>query len=274
MDVSEFVALAQRLADAARVQTLKYFRTGAPVFNKAGIWFDPVTDADREAERVMRQMITNVFPDHAILGEEFGETPGADDTQGTSRFRWVLDPIDGTRAFVCGVPSWMVLIGLEAEGQPVLGVLDQPFTQERWIGKKGAATYCRGEDSREIRTSGITDLARARITTTDPRRAAAYFNAHEAAAFAHLAEKSRLARFSLDAYGYALVACGEIDIVVESGLAVHDYTALGPVVTGAGGVFTNWSGDPVGTDERGEVLACATPELHEQAMAVLSETVN
>lgn len=262
-DLSSHVAFAARLADAARAETLARFRAGTEVHNKAGIWFDPVTDADREAERVMRRMIAAIYPDHGIIGEEFGVH------RAEAEWRWVMDPVDGTRAFVCGVASWATLIALEKAGAPVLGLIDQPYTDERWIGHSGGAEFHRGGRRRPCRTSGVKDLKAARITTTDPRRTA-YFTADEAEAFSVLCEASRLARFSLDAYGYGLLALGEIDLVVEASLKRHDFSALAPIVEGAGGVITDWRGEPLGSQDRGRVIAAASAELHAAALETLS----
>jgi histidinol-phosphatase len=264
-EITQYADFAMRLADAARVQTLPRFRSGLGVSNKAGADFDPVTDADRESERVMREMISKTYPAHGIIGEEFGATPGA------APWRWVLDPIDGTRAFVCGVPSWTTLIALEYEERPVLGLIDQPYTDERWIAENGVTRFLHGEIEKDCRTSGVEDLSVARISTTDPRpRPAGYISDEEAAAFARLASETRLARFSMDAYAYALLAHGELDLVVEAGLSHHDYVALVPVVEGAGGVITNWSGAPVGSDARGETVAAATSDLHAAALKILA----
>lgn len=256
---------AQRLADAARRETLPRFRTGIAVFNKAGMWFDPVTDADREAERAQRRLIEAMYPKHAILGEEFGEVRAG------APVRWVLDPVDGTRAFVCGAPTWTTLIGVEFDRAPRLGVIDQPFLDERWIGDADGTVYQRGDDVRAARVSTCRQLEKARITTTDPRTTA-YFSRTEAKAFDAVATAARLVRFGYDAYGYALLALGEIDVVMESGLARHDYSALLPVVRGAGGLATNWSGADVGSDDRGELLVAATPELHADVLAVIARS--
>lgn len=266
-DISEFEAFASRLADAARRQTLPRFRNAAAVFDKAGDKpekdFDPVTDADREAERVQRELIAKIYPGHGVIGEEFGET------KGEGPWRWVLDPVDGTRAFVCGIASWATLIALEHQEKPVLGVIDQPFTDERWIAAGGKTLFRRGDFSGLCRTSGVVDLAAARISTTDPRPTG-YFTEREADAFARLSQAARLARFSMDAYAYGLLALGEIDLVVETSLKHHDYAALAPVVEGAGGVMTNWRGEPLGSDDRGETVAAATPELHAAAVKILA----
>jgi myo-inositol-1(or 4)-monophosphatase len=257
-----YAVFAGRLADAARIETLPRFRAGSEVFNKAGVLFDPVTDADREAERMLRRMIAAVYPRHGVIGEEFGsERADAD-------WRWVIDPVDGTRAFICGVSTWATLIGLERQGTPALGLIDQPFTDERWLGMAGRAYYRRGGAERLCNTSGVTDLTLARISTTDPRREG-YFNGEEAEAFAAVAAKAQVARFSLDAYAYGLLAIGEIDLVVESSLKHHDYCALVSIVEGAGGVITGWKGQALGDCARGRVVAAATPKLHAAALEIL-----
>ena len=262
-DRQHFTAFAHRLADAARGETLARFRNGANVINKAGAQYDPVTDADREAERVIADMVAQTYPDHGFIGEEFG-TRGGD-----GPYRWIVDPVDGTRAFVCGAPTWTTLIALEHQNAPVLGVIDQPFTDERWVGDGEAAKFYRGGAGVKACTSGLTDLSKARISTTDPR-ADGYMSAIAVGKFAKLAAASRLARFSLDAYAYALLAIGELDIVAETSLQHYDYAALRPVVEGAGGVITNWRGDPIGSDDNGEALAAATPELHAAAVRILA----
>lgn len=261
--INEFTAFAERLADAARGQTLPRFRKAATVFNKAGPWFDPVTDADREAERVQREMIEKIYPEHGVIGEEFGVSGG------DGPLRWVLDPVDGTRAFVCGVATWATLIALENETRPVVSVIDQPFTDERFIGAPGVAYYQRHGERRQCHTSAVSELAKARVSTTDPRPQQ-YFSDAEATAFSRIADIAQLARFSMDAYAYGLLAIGEIDLVIETGLQHHDYAALEPVVVGAGGVFTNWRGERVGSDDRGAVVAASTPELHTEALAILA----
>jgi histidinol-phosphatase len=266
-ETNDFRAFASLMADAARRETLPRFRNQSAVVNKTApasdAEFDPVTDADREAERVLRDMIAKTYRDHGVIGEEFGAV------QSDRPLRWVLDPIDGTRAFVCGVASWTTLIALEFQQKPILSVIDQPYTDERWTASAGETAFRRGDQATLCRASGVTDLAQARISTTDPRPAA-HFNENEAHAFGRLATASRIVRFSLDAYAYGLLALGELDLVAEAGLKHHDYAALAPVIEGAGGVITNWRGDPLGSDDRGEALAAATPELHAAAMKVLN----
>lgn len=268
-ELEGYVDFARRMARAARAETLPRFRSGLIAANKTqddqNKEFDPVTDADREAERALRAMINEHYPTHGVVGEEFGETPG------DGPWRWVLDPVDGTRAFVCGGVTWVTLIALEYEQKPVLGVIDQPYTDECWVGANGAAFLARNNQDTSCRTSGVTALEKARIATTDPRPAA-YFTHDEAAAFDRLGRASRVVRFSMDAYAYGLLALGELDLVVEAGLQLHDFAALAPIIEGAGGVITNWRGDPVGADARGETLAAATPELHAAALAVLVDS--
>jgi myo-inositol-1(or 4)-monophosphatase len=258
----DYSVFAGRLADAARAETLPRFRAGSTIFNKAGVLFDPVTDADREAERAIRRMISAVYPRHGIIGEEFGAE------RADAELRWVIDPVDGTRAFMCGVSTWATLIGLEQAARPLVGLIDQPFTDERWIGLAGGALYRRGGAERPCKTSGVTELKRARLSTTDPRREG-YFTGDEATAFARVAALCQVARFSLDAYAYGLLAIGEIDLVVESSLKHHDYSALAPVVEGAGGVISGWKGEPLGDCAHGRIVASATPELHAAAVAIL-----
>ena len=264
-DPAAYVDFAHALADVARGETLPRFRTDLAVDNKVPSDFDPVTDADREAERAIRARIEAQFPEHGILGEEFGEVRGG------ARHRWVLDPVDGTRSFVCGAPTWTTLIALEVDGEPQLGVIDQPYVGERWIGTRTRAVLHRGASVRAVATSSCTVLADALVSTTDPR-ADAYFSATEAAAFERVAGACKLARFSMDAYAYALLAMGHLDLVVESGLQHYDYAALAPIVRGAGGVVSSWDGGRFDATAGGRLIAAATPELHAAAAAMLART--
>ncbi len=265
-DLRRYAQFAEELARAARRETLPRFRGGVSIVNKlaheSGDAFDPVTDADREGERAIRALIKKTHPGHGVLGEEFGESPGE------GPWRWVLDPVDGTRAFMCGGATWTTLIALEYEKASVLGLIDQPFTDERWFSLEGRTTYRRGGETRAAKVSGVTDIAAARISTTDPL-SAGYFSEGEAAGFLRIAAASRVARYSMDAYAYGLLAIGELDLVLETSLQRHDYAALVPVIEGACGVVTNWRGAPVGTDDRGEILAAASPELHAAALRLL-----
>ena len=251
------------LLDAAEIAaaiTLPRFRRNIAVDNKWTVGFDPVTEADREAERVIRQLIGERFPEHAIVGEEW-------DAKATgSRFTWIVDPIDGTRAFISGVPVWGTLIGLMVDGRAVAGLMAQPFTGEIYFALPGDATYHRGSDRLELRTSGVTRLADAKLTTTSPdmfyrpdRDLRSQWNA--------ISERVLTTRYGLDCYGYALLAAGHIDLVVEAGLKDVDIAPLVPLIEAAGGVVTTWAGGPA--EQGGHCVAAATPELHAKALAVL-----
>ena len=263
--ISQLCDFAHVLADAARRETVPRFRTALTVDNKVRGGFDPVTEADREAERAIRSLIQVRFPDHGILGEEWGRV-----NEGAS-YRWVLDPVDGTRAFILGLPSWTTLIALERDGRPLLGLIDQPVVGERWVGTNDVVLYHSHASQRRPKTSGVTDLQVARLVTTDPRPEG-YFSTADAQSFSRLAAQTAVCRFSLDAYGYAMLASGHVDLVVEAGLAHYDYAALAPVIHGAGGLITDWQGRPFDADRGGYTLAAATPALHEAAMAVLNQS--
>jgi myo-inositol-1(or 4)-monophosphatase len=247
MDLAALAAFAGSLADAARAVTLGAADRAAEDKNAGGV-YDPVTAADREAERTIRALIEAVHPDHGIAGEEFQEKAGA------GRFVWSLDPIDGTRAFICGLPSWTTLIALLDEGVPVVGLIDAPTLDERYLGFAGATG---------LKASDCRRLAEARLSTTDPY----LFAGAEAEGFERLRRAARLTRYGLDAYAYARLAAGSIDLVAESGLKPHDYNALIPVVRAAGGVIGNWRGEADFSE--GQVLAAATPELFEAAVKIL-----
>jgi histidinol phosphatase-like enzyme (inositol monophosphatase family) len=248
MDLLRLAAFASSLADAARTVTLaESDRTAEPKPGRAD--YDPVTAADREAERVIRGLIGQAFPDHGIAGEELGETAGA------GRYVWSIDPIDGTRAFICGLPSWTTLIALLDEGEPVLGLIDVPALDERYLGFAGAPG---------LRASACRRLGEARLSTTDPY----LFAGAEADGFARLRRAARVTRYGLDAYAYARLAAGSIDLVAESGLQPHDYHALIPVVRAAGGVIGNWRGEDDVSE--GQVLAAATRELFDEAVGVFA----
>jgi myo-inositol-1(or 4)-monophosphatase len=258
-DQSRLLDFACRLADAARVETLGRFHQGCAAENKAESGaYDPVTEADREAERVMRALIEQHYPEHGIAGEEFGEKAG----QGP--WCWSLDPIDGTRAFVFGLPSWVTLIALLEQGRQVIGVIDVSRLDERYVGGPAGARLLRDSGEAPLRVSNCTSLAEARLTTTDP----ALFGADEVDGFGRVRDRVRLIRYGLDAYGYARLAAGTIDLVIESGLKPHDYNALVPVVRGAGGIIADWNGG----DEfaGGRVIAASTQTLFDEAAALLA----
>ena len=246
-------------AELAAACTLPRFRSELQVDNKLSHGFDPVTAADREAELAIRQLLGERFPDHAIIGEEW------DDKAGTGPFAWIIDPIDGTRAFITGVPVWGTLVGLTVEGRAVAGLMAQPFTGEIYLGMPGFAGYFRGTDNAPLRTSGITDLAGARLTATSPD---IFELTDTIPAWDRLRRAALTTRYGLDCYGYALLAAGHLDIVVEAGLKNVDICPLIPLIENAGGIVTTWDGGPA--DRGGNCVAAATPELHAAALAVLN----
>ncbi len=253
--------VSRTLLDAAEIaaeHTLPRFRSGLAVDNKLQGGFDPVTEADREAELAIRKLLGERFPDHAIIGEEW------DDKQGDGRFAWIIDPIDGTRAFITGVPVWGTLVGLTVDGRAVAGLMAQPFTGEIYLSVPGEASYYRAFDKVPLRTSGITELANAKMTTTSPDL---FEGDGLAEPWARMRRAVLTTRYGLDCYGYALLSAGHIDLVVEAGLKDVDITPLIPLIENAGGVVTTWDGGRA--EQGGNCVAAATPELHAAALAVL-----
>jgi len=254
-ELAELASFAEELGQRARAETLARFRQGGRVEDKApGGMFDPVTEADRAAEQEMRSLINERFPSHGIMGEEWPDQPGS------SNYAWSLDPIDGTRSFISGLPTWTTLVALLKDGVPVLGYVDAPALDETYVGFAGQAIMsCKGERT-TIRTSGCTSLAKARLSTTDP----ALFDATAAEAFERLRSSAQTVRYGHDGYAYARLAGGSIDLVVESGLKPYDYNALIPLVTAAGGVIADWRG--VQEYAGGKIIAAATQELYDEAL--------
>ena len=246
------------LADAARVETLRYFRKrdlGAD--NKHADGFDPVTEGDRAAEAVMRDLIEKHRPDDGILGEEF--PPRAS----RSGLTWVLDPIDGTRGYISGTPTWGTLIALHDGAKPVFGVIDQPYIEERFWGGFGAAKMCGPRGTASLTTSSVARLNDAIIFTTFPEVG----TSDEAAGFAAVAGSCKLTRYGMDCYAYALLAAGHIELVVEAGLQAYDIQGPIALIEAAGGIVTDWSGGPA--DQGGRVLAAANADIHGAALAIL-----
>ncbi len=251
------VALAHRLADAARAAIVPLFRTGLGSERKADR--SPVTEADRAAEQAMRDLIKAAFPDDAVHGEEFGASTGS------SGRTWVLDPIDGTTSFMAGRPIFGTLIALVQQGWPVLGVIDQPILKERWLGVTGQPTTLNGQP---VRTRPCRDLADAALATTGPH----YFDQHDGDHFMALAARTDHKRMVMggDCYNYAMLASGHLDVVCEAGLKLHDYAALIPVVEGAGGVMADWNGEPLHAASSGHVLALGDPARLEDVVEALA----
>jgi histidinol phosphatase-like enzyme (inositol monophosphatase family) len=259
-DFEAYIATAHALADRAGAVILPHFRTGTAVDHKAGdeFEFDPVTAADRDAEAAIREALATAFPAHGIIGEEFGES------RGDSDYCWIIDPVDGTRAFIMGQPLWGTLIGLTASGAPLLGLMDQPFTGERFWSGERQSFFRRDGETTVMRARACPSLAEAIISSTTPDM----FEGEDIARFERLSRAVRLRRFGGDCYNYCLVALGYIDLVIEAGLKSYDILPLIPIIERAGGVVSTWDGgDP---RSGGRILAAGDPRLHEAAIEMLS----
>lgn len=254
------LAFAHRLADAAGAVIRPYFRQRFDVIDKGKAAFDPVTAADREAEAAMRTLIRAERPGDGILGEEFGLE------EGSTVFRWILDPIDGTRAFITGRPTWGTLIALERHGKPVLGIIDQPFLNERFTGGRGHAEFCSPSGTRKMECRPCASLADAVVSTTHPW---AYFTPAEREGFEAVCARTRMSSFGGDCYAYALLALGHLDVIIEATLQPWDVAALVPIVEGAGGVLTDWSGAPT---NGGRIVAAGDTRVHGEVLEVLAES--
>jgi histidinol phosphatase-like enzyme (inositol monophosphatase family) len=250
---------AHALADAARPATLLHFRSaGLDVSSKNATDFDPVTVADRAAEAAIRATLSQLRPQDAILGEELGAQAGE------SGLTWIVDPIDGTRGYMCGAPTWGVLIALaDAEG-PILGIIDQPHIGERFWGGLGEAAVAGPHGRARLATRAARPLGEALLSSTYPEVG----SAEEQAAFDRVRARVRLTRYGMDCYAYALLAAGQIDLVIEAGLQVYDIAAPLAVIEAAGGIVTDWQGGPA--HEGGQVLAAANREVHAEALALLA----
>ena len=249
------IALAHRMADEAGAIARRYFRTPFDVISKDDE--SPVTIADREVEATIRKLIAAECPDHGIIGEEHG-TERAD-----AEHVWVIDPIDGTRAFITGMPLFGTLIALLRDGKPILGVIDQPISNERWIGAAGHPTLFNGKPAR---CRPCPELAAASLMSTSPDM---YEPPANGTPFRRLRQAVRFTRFGGDCYAFGLLACGFIDVMTEAMLKPYDYCALVPVVEGAGGKITDWEGRPLDLKSDGRVLAAGDPRAHEQALKIL-----
>jgi len=257
-DIPRLLRFADTLADAARSAILPFFRAPHTIDNKRPDSFDPVTEADRASEQRMRQLIEATFPEHAILGEEYGEKPGA------SGYQWILDPIDGTRAFIAGLPTWGVLIGLYHEGAPLLGVMDQPYLDERYRGLPGSANSTIRGSTRDLKIRACATMKEATLSTTDPT----LFRAEEIEGFNRARAGAKVTRYGFDCYAYCMLASGYMDCVIESGLKPFDIGALIPIITGAGGGVCAWDG--ASAAQGGQVLAYGDVRVRDSAMALLA----
>lgn len=251
---TDLIALAGRLADAAGAIVRSYYRTPVAVDDKADA--SPVTIADRQAETAMRAILREAVPDHGIIGEEHG-------SEGIDRdYVWVLDPIDGTKAFIAGMPTFGTLIALMHKGKPVLGVIDQAISGERWIGAQGHGTTMNGTP---VRARACDTMGKAVLYSTDP----SMFQGNDLAAYERLAKAAKLRRFGADCYAYGLMALGFVDVVCEADLQLYDYAAIIPVIEGAGGVITDWQGAAPGFGSDGRILAAGDRRTHAEALAIL-----
>jgi histidinol phosphatase-like enzyme (inositol monophosphatase family) len=258
------IALINRLADAAGDVIRPYFRRRIDVVDKGaatGAMFDPVTAADKGGEQAIRAVLETERPDDGILGEEFPEKTGS-----TGRV-WVIDPVDGTRAFITGQTQWGTLIALNENGVPTLGVMDQPVTRERFIGTPDSAELYSAEGVTKLATRPCPSLSQAVLMTTHPW---AYFDEAEQAVFRRLCDTAMMSRFGGDCYAYGLLAMGFVDVVVEASLKPWDIQALIPIVQGAGGVITDWTGGPCA--EGGRVVAAGDARLHAEVLKVLASS--
>lgn len=247
----------RRLAAVAARESLPRFRLPADVVNKAPGGFDPVTEADRETERALRELIRTEYPDHGILGEELGNE-GAD-----ARLVWVIDPIDGTRSFISGIPLWGTLVGLTRNGDAIAGMMAQPFIGELFYATGDGAFYEGPHGQIRMSTSSTADLSEATLFTTTP----AIFEPARRARYDQLEKLVRLARYGTDCYAYCMLAAGQVDCVVEAGLYPYDIVALIPIIEQAGGVVTDWDGGPA--ENGGGIVAAANATLHAKILTVL-----
>lgn len=257
--VSVLTDFAHRLADVSAAAILPYFRTGTGFEDKRGrAEFDPVTAADRDAETAILGMVAEHHPDHGFVGEEFGVREGSSD------YTWVVDPIDGTRSFIIGVPIWGTLIGLMKAGRPLIGMMNQPFTGERFVGGPDGALYLRNGMGQPLVTSATTRLEEAHLGCTSPHL---FAEGVEAAAFGRVRDACRMTRYGGDCYFYCMLAAGHLDLVVEVGLNTYDIVGLIPVIEAAGGRVTTWDGSPA--TDGGRIIAAANAEIHQKALDVL-----
>jgi myo-inositol-1(or 4)-monophosphatase len=259
MTAIDLAAFVDRLATVSGEAILPFFRTSLGVENKAsGGAFDPVTAADRSAETAMRTLIRQSFPDHGIIGEEFGGE------RTDAEYVWVLDPIDGTKSFISGMPAWGTLIALTRAGEPVYGMMHQPFTRERFTGDGGAARYRGPAGERALRVRDCAALGEAILMTTSPL----LMKEADRGAFGRVEKLVRLSRYGGDCYAYCMLAAGHIDLVIETELKPHDILPLVPIIAGAGGIVTAWDGGS--PNAGGRIIAAGDARVHEAAMEILN----
>ncbi len=258
MTAVDFTSFVDRLADASGETILPFFRTALAVENKKAGGFDPVTAADRAAENAMRTLIRKSFPAHGILGEEYGSE------HTDAEYVWVLDPIDGTKSFIAGMVAWGTLIGLMRFGEPVFGMMHQPFTRERFSGDNGAARYRGPAGNRDLRVRACAALSDALLFTTSPL----LMNEADRAAFRKVEDAVKLSRYGGDCYAYCMLAAGQIDLIVETEIKPHDIVPLIPIVAGAGGIVTTWDNGPA--QAGGRIVVAGDRRVHQAALAMLN----
>jgi myo-inositol-1(or 4)-monophosphatase len=259
MTAIDFSSFVDRLASASGDTILPFFRTALSIENKKTGGFDPVTAADRAAENAMRTLIREAFPEHGIHGEEYGSE------RADAEYVWVLDPIDGTKSFIAGMVAWGTLIGLMRFGEPVFGMMHQPFTRERFSGDGGAARYRGPAGNRDLRVRACASLDEAVLFTTSPL----LMNENDRARFHRVENAVRLSRYGGDCYAYCMLAAGQIDLIVETELKPHDVVALIPIVTGAGGIMTTWENGPA--QNGGRIVVAGDARVHAAALELLNK---
>jgi myo-inositol-1(or 4)-monophosphatase len=258
MTAVDFGAFVDELATISGEAIRPFFRTSLSIEDKSrGGAFDPVTAADRAAELAMRTLIRQKFPSHGIAGEEFGPE------RADAEFVWVLDPIDGTKSFISGMPAWGTLIALTRAGQPIFGMMHQPFIGERFTGDRLSSHYRGPAGNRALRARPCATLGEAMLYTTSPR----LMKESDRAVFARVEEQVRLSRYGGDCYAYCMLAAGHVDLVIETELKPHDVAALIPIILGAGGIITTWAGDPAETS--GRIVAAGDRRIHAAALEML-----
>ena len=258
MTAIDFSSFVDQLASVSGDTILPFFRTALAVENKLARGFDPVTVADRAAEDAMRSLIRKHFPEHGILGEERGSE------RTDAEYVWVLDPIDGTKSFISGMVAWGTLIGLMRFGEPVFGMMHQPFTRERFTGDGGAARYQGPGGNRDLHVRACAAVSDAVLFTTSPL----LMNTEDRAAFVRVENKVKLSRYGGDCYAYCMLAGGNIDLVIETEIKPHDIVPLIPIIAGAGGIVTTWEGKPA--QGGGRIIAAGDPRVHEAALKLLN----
>jgi myo-inositol-1(or 4)-monophosphatase len=259
MTAIDFSAFVDELALVSGETILPFFRTALSIEDKGREGgFDPVTAADHAAETAMRTLIRRTFPDHGIIGEEFGKE------RADAEYVWVLDPIDGTKSFISGMPTWGTLIALLRSGEPVYGMMNQPFTRERFSGDGGGAHYRGPNGERDLRVRACADLASAVLFTTSPL----LMNTRDREIFGRVEKTVRLSRYGGDCYAYCMLAAGHVDLVIETELKPYDILPLVPIIRGGGGIVTTWDGSA--PTAGGRIIAAGDPRLHEAAMQFLN----